>query len=561
MLLVAGVAVVLLTSLVSSNMRKVQAVEERLQAFYAAEAGVEQVNDWFNRAYYTWLRTAILNGMPSVADPALLHTWDNVLPNYSDATFRSWFEPYPDGQFIDGSGNSSFGRFRIGGPETELVICSGDSGPLERDAFHTEWVSYLPVIHVGDQSGTTAYESTPEKSRLVFLRIIRAPEGSQKIATVIAVGRSAVTGIEVTIECELARPWLPEILTPAALISRTGAASNGQFDVSWGEVWTQDNIDLPNNIDKFPNEIDDPWFAAITESYLVRSDTDPLRYANGHSSTAYTDSPIANMSDPNYYVPYTVLDPNINSRYQNRQNLLQHQDLSDRWPDYEYTIIKNFFISQGYPMYTPNADGTITGPDPVNPDETVTRTFEDMFNLDGLPDDAPLPNSPDDIDWDKLPPLYFIDTLDGQPPNAAGTNLPTMVNNGGSSFMYGMFFIAGNVDLGGTGDPPSLNAPEDPSQTPRSDADLDKCRLAGLYYSYGNIEVSGRGDIYGALYAKRGFQGGGDWSIHYDWRLNDPYRNQTSSRTKRSVWNTFDGPFENMPGLPPLSTTVTQTGG
>ena len=51
---------------------------------------------------------------------------------------------------------------------------------------------------------------------------------------------------------------------------------------------------------------------------------------------------------------------------------------------------------------------------------------------------------------------------------------------------------------------------------------IRECRLMGLMYSYGQMEFQGVGDVYGALYAERGFVSGTAWSVYYNARLAQP---------------------------------------
>jgi hypothetical protein len=52
-------------------------------------------------------------------------------------------------------------------------------------------------------------------------------------------------------------------------------------------------------------------------------------------------------------------------------------------------------------------------------------------------------------------------------------------------------------------------------------------------------EFQGGGDVYGALFAERGFAGGGSWSIYYDISLSDPLRNRVGSSIRVRLWNTY----------------------
>ncbi len=78
-----------------------------------------------------------------------------------------------------------------------------------------------------------------------------------------------------------------------------------------------------------------------------------------------------------------------------------------------------------------------------------------------------------------MPPIFLIDTFDGQPPKADGSNLPTITVIGNGSFFYGYFFIAGNVNFGGAGNSPTYDTPERPDGT-ISETPIPNARMAGL---------------------------------------------------------------------------------
>jgi len=561
LLVIAGTAIWSVSVMVNSNIRQVQATESRISALYAAEAGPERVSDWFTRAYFAWLKTKVQDGTyETVKDINTLHTWENSV--FSNPTFQSYFTPFPNGHFVNAAGDSAFGRFSVDGDETELVIDLRDPEDPSRISSTADSVPYAAYLPRLTDRVTSAGVET---SRVVYLRIRRAPDGSEKVATVTAVGRSA-TGALVTVERDLVKSPMPTILSPAALIARSGAASNGQYNVHWGKIWASANLQVPNPITGFPTETLDQWFGVSTEGVLlIRDSLDPtkLNFCDGHAKNGNSTVPIVSTAE-NYLIPYLewYLDPANVPVYSDRENLLQHQDLTDLWPDYSYEVVKELFVTGGYPIYTPTADGKLTGPDPVT-GVTVTKYFEELFNLANRTGPGVI-NDPDNIPWSEMPPIYFVDTKDGLPPKADGSNLPTLSCGGNSPFLYGMFFIAGNMNLNGAGSPPTLNSPEMPADENGIHGiggSIAKCLLAGLFYSYGTINNTGNSEIYGAVYAKKGFQGGGTWDLYYDWRLNDPLRNHVAPPVLRGMWASYAGQPEDMPGEPSSGTETTQTGG
>ncbi len=123
------------------------------------------------------------------------------------------------------------------------------------------------------------------------------------------------------------------------------------------------------------------------------------------------------------------------------------------------------------------------------------------------------------VDRDAAPyDLLFIDTINGFPPAADGSNLATVVSAGDSSGLKGVFYMCANFVQTGVGSPPTLGNAEKPDLTTES---LDKIYLDGVLYSAGTLELGGNAGIYGCAVAERGFVGGGTPDIYYNHRLRD----------------------------------------
>lgn len=466
MLVVAGVGIVALVQLTTQNVRDVNRSENRLQAFYVAEAGTQHVVDWFNRP--------------------------------DDSPDRDYFSPWPDGNFLDGQNQSV----------VQSVL------EVEPD--------FLPAITAG---------SNGQLGGQVVALIVEPPwvdDPPATVARVTSVGRSP-RGIESTVEIRLMDNRVPSITSPAAILSREGASSSGQFQVNWGEIWTRDNLDLPHPLNqKFPNSRDDPWFGARSEANLVRATGNNTNYADGRERGGYSNSPIE-QGAANYYQPFleSTLDRR-NNQLRDYENLYQNQE-NLAWPDYDYDTMKTLAQYHGFPIYRTTAGGDlITGHDGAgNP---IVRSFDEVF-------DRRTHDGPDDVVPDDAPPLYFIDTIDGNPPRADGANLATIRVQGGGPFFHGNFFIGANIRFGGAGNSPTLNNPRKPDGS--LGQAIRSTRLYGMFYTYGQSEFQGQGDIYGSVYAERGFGGGGNWEIFYDHRMQDETRTRVGSRLRTQLWNTF----------------------
>lgn len=516
LLSVAGVAVISLTTLVNHNFWEVRRTEERLVAFYIAEAGVQRVVDWFNRGHNAWLEPRLPeNNDTDPKNNISLYTWSDG--QYSNTAFQNFFAPDPaTGKFVAGT-SSVFAQRLAAAGKTELEI-------------KMDYPVYLPVIR---DPSTSANKGT------VFSLLLQPPITSGPdadpigtVARVICVGETNVTKVQSTVWVRMYDNPVPELVMPAPIISKGGAASNGQFNVNWGEIWTKDDMILPRNLDNkftFPTPKQDPWFYARSEKAL-RGGNSNLQYADGTQDSGYNDNPIAPGS-PNYFIPYlSSIVVSKDKDFKDRENLLQYQTL--KWPTYDYNTMKTLVLRQGYDYYRTTSSGDlIVGEDSSgNP---IIKSFYEVFNRNG--GDNPL--NPNDIDRKEFPPIVFIDTIDGKPPRADGSNMATIRNTGSGPFYHGLFFIAANIYMGGAGNSPMLQKPERPDGT--SGSPITNCRVHGLLYSYGMGEFQGGGDVYGALFAERGFAGGGSWSIYYDISLSDPLRNRVGSSIRVRLWNTY----------------------
>ena len=135
LLTVAGTAVISLTGLVNYNIRSVHRAEDRFQAFYVSEAGVQQVVDWFNRGYNHWLEPRLPENMDSDATNNIaLYNWSDGL--FTDSGFQGFFAPdVVSGQYVV-AGNSIFAQKLAAAGKAELNILD-------------DYFDYVPWIEIG----------------------------------------------------------------------------------------------------------------------------------------------------------------------------------------------------------------------------------------------------------------------------------------------------------------------------------------------------------------------------------------------------------------------------
>ncbi len=115
--------------------------------------------------------------------------------------------------------------------------------------------------------------------------------------------------------------------------------------------------------------------------------------------------------------------------------------------------------------------------------------------------------------------LLFIDTIDGTPPKADGSNLATISNSGTGVGMKGVFWIGANMLQKGAGNPANLVAESPAAGHPTQT--LAKVYLDGVLYCAGTIDVTGNPVVFGSVVAENGFTGSGTFDVWYNWRLKD----------------------------------------
>ncbi len=499
MLTFAGFAVLGLTRLAGNYLKGVRASEQRLKAQYIAEAGINQVTDWFNRGYWTWART---RPEADYLDSYLFPDWTET--EFTDEVFQDYFHP-----------DSVTGRF---------VDLAGDSVITQSFDILSLYPTYVPQV------------KTPNGKSLGSITTLRvyAPDVSiDPEGTVCWVECSARTpdGTEAWVQMQLTDNQLAYVEVLGAVMSRVGVEGGGQFKIHWGEVWAHANVNIPNtafvDVPK-DNDPQDPWFAVRAEGIISIGGN----HTDGTQKVGYLPNGLSiPLGAQNYYVPYLTdtLHPEIQmSKFGDRENLIQHAtDL--QWPVYEYDRMKRLCEILGFPIYRTTEEGLIVfdkdlDGNPVDP--PVELPFEAAFGN---------AITPSEINYEEMPPLYFVDTVDGNPPNGNvedGGNVATVRETGNSCFYYGLFFLAANIYLGGSGDPPQVEAEKPDSSTKV----LSKCSVHGLLYTYGTYDQAGERTIYGAVYAESGFGSGGCPEVYYDYRLKHLLRNRLGSAVIPQLW-------------------------
>jgi len=81
-----------------------------------------------------------------------------------------------------------------------------------------------------------------------------------------------------------------------------------------------------------------------------------------------------------------------------------------------------------------------------------------------------------------------------------------------------IFYIAGNLTMGGVGDPPGYDVrdPDDWANDSGPSVMLNKILHDGIIYTKGILDKAGVGLVYGAVYAEGGFGSAGCPEVYYN---------------------------------------------
>ena len=292
--------------------------------------------------------------------------------------------------------------------------------------------------------------------------------------------------------------------SPGAVVSGAGAAWGGQFNVHWGEIWSETDVHLPNLAQTEKAFRADEWLKLRTEGTVF---LDNGNYADG---TQQGSTEPLQPEDPNYYQPWQP--PDVLS------DIYQHQEID--MPSYSYERFKKFAQRNGR-YYTTDHDANIYR-DGVEDEAHKITNFYDEFDV------ADPVNDPYEF--------VFIDTTDGNPPADDGSNLTTLNLSGDSPHTKGVLFIAANVYLGGSGSPPNVPNALDPNL---NTVELTKVRHQGLFYVSGTLEQSGENTIYGSVISGEGFGSGGCPQVYYDFRIEDGSLFRIQSIVAVHLWNSY----------------------
>lgn len=274
---------------------------------------------------------------------------------------------------------------------------------------------------------------------------------------------------------------------PSAIQSFGLADMDSNFIVHWGEAWSKQNFDVlgKSAMDYVvPSDSNyDEWAKFRTEGQLEFPSS--WQWGGGRDLVGPNrDQPGAAPASGEYE----------NAFFQNvPPGTLPWTDTTSF-----YQIFREMAIARGR-YYSTDSSGNVYRDGIEDRDHEVN--FMDEFSI---------------TDRDSAPyDMVFIDTIDGQPPAADGSNLATIRIQGMQSSLKGIYWIGAHLDITGVGAPPILAA-EAPDETIH---DLEKIFIDGVLISPGIVDLSANAGIYGALIAEMGFTGTGTAHVWYNHRL------------------------------------------
>ncbi len=600
LMLAAGVSALSWVGYVNSAQTSAIRDRERMQAFYAAESGVELIVDFFNNpSHFNGALpseyTSDLYEHPSIYPLSFPEGYSFLHPSQSGVDYQL-FEAYIWSYKTDENGVPL-----VVNPDSDVdgnpVAQTGEPVPDEFTYFTNKELdtaiarsrtSKIPTctLDLTANNGLVFYGPKGEElARVSSIQLVNPndipdsdfPSGEEIITKIVSTGVTP-SGISVTIESLVTEAAILDIRSPGAIVSEASTDYNGNFNVYWGEVWAKDDVLLPSNFynkvskydpnkafEKSGNQYYDKWFRIRTEKYLKNNagtEFADVRTDTGFNATAPTSA------DGEFYTTPFYPGEGVELRKQGKdftdyENLKQNQDLE--FPEYKYEDMKRFVQSGGFGYYFTDASGNIYGidndPTSATYGEYIAQTYNEWFEI----------STTDEIYSDVQEMVYFIDT---PPVNDAGepaptdangvpiinneyyprdpttyTTLPTVQVSGQGVHTRGALFIATDLDMTGEGNP--TNATEIPDtiggvlrpdgvsiDNKRDDFNVSHY---GLMYSYGQIKDAGNRTIYGSVFAKNGFSGSGDMTVYYNYRLADgSWLDLNISIVERKLWNISD---------------------
>lgn len=312
----------------------------------------------------------------------------------------------------------------------------------------------------------------------------------------------------------------PQLLSvPAGLIAGGTAASNGHFNLHWGGGWSIGNILLKANI-KF-NKAGTQWTTS-GDNTGNRSDGDT--WVNYQSAQGFVcddkGNPIYN--DASVYAPGLT---NTDGKY--FPDAL-YQKVDNHTPAGKKTLTEKInAVIDRFAMTGDTTTGYEFWKNVAIAKDTYYRQGADgkVYNVKGqkIYDSAAAAMTAYRAKADAY--VAFFDTKDGLPPKADKSNWIDLKFTGSiANQSKGLLYFCGNLDWGGSGNPPSTPI-KNPNEVINglSASTTQNVFHNGVMFVWGKLVHQGNGVIYGSVVVKGDYDGGGTPNIYY----NEALRNGT----------------------------------
>jgi len=317
------------------------------------------------------------------------------------------------------------------------------------------------------------------------------------------------------------------LTAPAGIIAANMVGVNGHFNLFWGEAWGLGDISLKMNrgnwTDAPPwgweaksdnNQGVDQWTKYRCTGFL-RNDNNTINLVD--SNTVNDISLWERPGGKDYlnklyqwedlHHPTDLLSTKINNVLDKFRTLGNPDTGYEYWKDiairrdtyFRVAANGNVYDSQNRQLYISGGVLNTTG---AGSALTTNSAIEYYRGLDDVF-------------------VVFFDTKDGNPPNVDGTNLANLSFTGSiSTRSRGLFYVAGTINIGGSGTPPSFPV-RDPNEV-AAGIDTDDAANSlnlfhdGVIFTYGDFNYQGNGRIYGSIITNGSYEAGGDPSIYYN---------------------------------------------
>lgn len=371
-----------------------------------------------------------------------------------------------------------------------------------------------PLIVVGEGNDPDTAEAV-----ITDLRLMAPPAGApaRSLGMIRSTAVSSQYGIERTVEAIIRPPLAFSVVAPAAIVSHRTIATGGNIMVYWGEYWAAGDVAFMNeqNGGKYNQG---PTQAVRTKGRITG-------LGGGQLSQTQNTAASSTIQDvAPYFSRQAIRNQFMGRLYQNQTDL--------ELPEYDYQTLKDVARQFGH-YYSRDAAGNIYRGD-VQSDATRITMEEIMSN--------------DPADPAKI---VFVDTIDGNPPAADGSNLGSEISiqgagaaDGQPRYMRGLYYVAANVRFTGQGSDGvslSLPVPDRPddwvsSVSWPSGYAQQTCISDGVVVFAGNLQVNGQPVFYGSLVAYGQITGSGTPWVYYNPKLAEGLDFPLLSRVEAFQW-------------------------